>query len=42
MDRNGEKCRMMLEGMEIVKKVKIVLKAIAHDVSPVAMFLLCC
>ena len=26
MERNGEKCRMMLEGMEIVKEVKIVLK----------------
>ena len=26
MERNGEKCRMTLEGMEIVKEVKIVLK----------------
>ena len=34
---------MMLEGMEIVKEMKIVLKkgygAIAYDVLPVAMFL---
>ena len=42
MERNGEKCRMTLEGMEIVKEVKIVLKkgygVIVYDVSSVAIF----
>ena len=37
MERNGEKCRMTLEGMEIVKEVKIVLKK-GYDVSSVAIY----